>query len=169
MSTSSPASFTVPPAWTHALPPLILRGRRVLPIVQGGMGVGISAHRLAGSVAQLGAVGTIASVELRRRHRDLMEISARADKATVDAANLNALDREIRAAKALAAGQGLVAVNVMRAVSEYAAYVRQACASGADAIVVGAGLPLDLPELAAQFPAIALIPILSDARASPWS
>ena len=164
MNVSSPASFTVPPAWTQALPPLFLRGRRLLPIVQGGMGVGISAHRLAGSVAGLGAVGTIASVDLRRKHPDLMEVSARGDKATVDAANLDALDREIRAAKALAAGRGVIAVNVMRAVSEYAAYVRQACASGADAIVVGAGLPLDLPELAAQFPDVALIPILSDAR-----
>ena len=164
MNSSSPASFTEPPGWTQALPPLFLRGRRVLPIVQGGMGVGISAHRLAGSVAKLGAVGTIASVDLRRKHRDLMDASARGDKATVDAANLDALDREIRAAKALAAGHGLIAVNVMRAVSEYSAYVRQACASGADAIVVGAGLPLDLPELAAQFPDVALIPILSDAR-----
>ena len=58
----------------------------------------------------------------------------------------------------------MIAVNVMRAVSEYAANVRQACASGADAIVVGAGLPLDLPELAAPYPDVALIPILSDAR-----
>ncbi len=58
----------------------------------------------------------------------------------------------------------MIAVNVMRAVSEYAAYVRQSCASGADAIVVGAGLPLDLPELAAPYPDVALIPILSDAR-----
>ncbi len=152
------------PAWTHALPPLVIRGRRVLPIVQGGMGVGISAHRLAGSVARLGAVGTIASVDLRRHHPDLMAGSARGSKATVDAANLEALDREIRAAKALAAGQGLIAVNVMRAVSEYAAYVGQAGASGTDAIVVGAGLPLDLPDLAAPFPNVALIPILSDAR-----
>lgn len=164
MNAPSPAISIVPSAWVHALPPLVLRGRRVLPIVQGGMGVGISAHRLAGSVAQLGAVGTIASVDLRRHHPDLMAGCMRGNKATIDAANLNALDREIRAAKALAAGQGLVAVNVMRAVSEYAAYVRQACVSGADAIVVGAGLPLDLPDLAAPFPDIALIPILSDAR-----
>lgn len=151
-------------AGTPDLPPLILRGRRVLPIVQGGMGVGVSAHRLAGAVALAGGVGTISSVDLRRHHPDLMKTSANADKATVDAANLVALDREMRAAKTLAAGRGLIAVNVMRAVSEYAAYVRQACASGADAIVVGAGLPLDLPELAAPFPDVALVPILSDAR-----
>ena len=128
------------------------------------MGVGVSAHRLAGTVAGLDAVGTIASVDLRRHHPDLMHASARGDKATVDAANLTALDREIRAAKELAGGRGMVAVNVMRAVSEYAHYVRQACASGVDAVVVGAGLPLDLPELAAAYPDVALIPILSDAR-----
>ena len=58
----------------------------------------------------------------------------------------------------------MVAVNVMRAVSEYAHYVKQACESGADAVVVGAGLPLDLPELASAYPDVALIPILSDAR-----
>jgi len=58
----------------------------------------------------------------------------------------------------------MIAVNVMRAVTEYAHYVRQSCESGAHAIVVGAGLPLDLPELAKDFPEVALIPILSDAR-----
>lgn len=154
----------MPRAWTQPLPLLSIRGRRVLPIVQGGMGVGVSAHRLAGAVAQAGAVGTVSSVDLRRHHSDLMAKSAHADKATVDAANLVALDREIRAARTIAGGQGLVAVNVMRAVSEYAHSVGQACASGADAIVVGAGLPLDLPELTASFPHVALIPILSDAR-----
>jgi len=164
MDARSPAASAASFALAHDLPPLVIRGRRVLPIVQGGMGVGISAHRLAGAVAQLGAVGTISSVDLRRHHPDLLAASRHGDKATVDAANLTALDREIRAAKDLAAGNGLVAVNVMRAVSEYAAYVRQSCASGADAIVVGAGLPLDLPELTAAWPDVALIPILSDAR-----
>jgi nitronate monooxygenase len=128
------------------------------------MGVGVSAHRLAGAVARAGGVGTISSVDLRRHHADLMATSKNGDKATVDAANRVALDREIRAAKWIAAGNGLVAVNIMRAVSEYASYVRQACASGAEAIVVGAGLPLDLPELASEYPDVALIPILSDSR-----
>lgn len=147
------------------LPPLVVRGRRLLPIVQGGMGVGVSAHRLAGSVARLGAVGTLSSVDLRRHHPDLMEATGKSrDKAAIDSANLVALDREIRAALELADGHGLIAVNVMRAVSEYADYVRQTCESGAQAIVVGAGLPLDLPELAADFPDVALVPILSDAR-----
>ncbi len=128
------------------------------------MGVGVSAHRLAGSVARHGAMGTISSVDLRRHHPDLMQASENADKAGIDALNLQALDREIKAARELAGGQGAIAVNVMRALQQYSAYVRQACESGADAIVAGAGLPLDLPELTAQFPDIALLPILSDAR-----
>ena len=148
-----------------AVPRWSLRGRSLLPIVQGGMGVGVSAHRLAGAVARLGAVGTISSVDLRRHHPDLMAATGKSrDRAAIRQANLTALDREVRAALGIAQGRGLVAVNVMRAVSQYADYVRQACDSGAQAIVAGAGLPLDLPELAAAWPDVALIPILSDSR-----
>jgi nitronate monooxygenase len=53
---------------------------------------------------------------------------------------------------------------VMKALDQYETYVRQALESGADALAVGAGLPLDLPDLAKDFPKVALIPILSDAR-----
>jgi nitronate monooxygenase len=129
------------------------------------MGVGVSAHRLAGAVARQGGVGTLSSVDLRRHHPDLMARTGRLrDKAAIDAANLEALDREIRAALEIAGGSGMIAVNVMRAVSAYATYVRRSCESGAQAIVVGAGLPLDLPDLTAEFPDVALVPILSDAR-----
>ncbi len=145
---------------------LVIRGRETLPVVQGGMGVGVSAHRLAGAVARAGGVGTISSVDLRRHHPDLMRTTGRSrNRAAIEQANALALDREIRMAKETAAGRGLVAVNVMRAVSQYADYVRQSCESGADAIVVGAGLALDLPELTASFPDVALIPIVSEARA----
>jgi nitronate monooxygenase len=144
---------------------LELKGKSLLPIVQGGMGVGISAHRLAGNVAKLGAVGTISSVDLRRHHPDLMARTKKSrDKELINAINLIALDREIVAAREISDGNGAVAVNIMRAVSDYAASVRQSCESGAAAIVMGAGLPLDLPELTADFPDVALIPILSDAR-----
>jgi nitronate monooxygenase len=150
------------------LPLLRLAGRSVLPIVQGGMGVGVSAHRLAGAVASYNAVGTVSSVDLRRHHPDLMErhvgLRNAAAKDAINQANLEALDREVRAARELAGNRGVIAVNVMRAVSDYANLVRQSCVSGADAVVVGAGLPLDLPELAADFPNVALVPILSDAR-----
>ena len=144
---------------------LQLAGRELSPVVQGGMGVGISAHRLAGAVARENAVGTIASVDLRHHHPDLLAATHRCrDREQIDAANLVALDREIRAARQLADGRGLIAVNVMKAVRDHAAHVRQACESGADAVVMGAGLPLDLPEMTAEHPRVALIPILSDAR-----
>ena len=147
------------------LPPLRLKGRALLPIVQGGMGVGVSAHRLAGTVAQLNGVGTIASVDLRRHHPDLMAATGTSrDKAAIQRANLVGLDREIRAALDLAGGRGAIAVNVMKAVAAHPAYVRQSCESGAHAIVMGAGLPLDLPDMTREFPDVALIPILSDVR-----
>ena len=146
---------------------LRLGERTCLPLVQGGMGVGVSAHRLAGSVARLGCVGTVSSVDLRRLHPDLMRATAKSrDKAAIEAANLEALAREIGRARELAGGGGAIAVNVMRAVSQYPDYVRTACASGADAIVVGAGLALDLPELAREWPRVALVPIVSEARAA---
>lgn len=154
----------------HAgLTPLTIRDKVLLPVVQGGMGVGVSASGLASAVARLGAMGTISSVDLRRRHPDLMAQTQHLDKEAdarhrIDAANLQALDREIRTARAQAQGQGWIAVNVMKALSAYEAYVRQSLESGADALVVGAGLPLDLPDLASEHPQVALIPILSDAR-----
>ncbi|KQV60563.1 2-nitropropane dioxygenase [Pelomonas sp. Root1217] len=155
---------------TAGLRPLQIRGRQLLPIVQGGMGVGISAHRLAGSVAAQGAWGTIASVDLRRHHPDLMARSEgmrdsdENKKTVIQQANQEALAREIRQAREIAGGRGVLAVNVMRAVSDYAASVRTALQEGVDALVVGAGLPLDLPELAQDHPDTALVPILSDAR-----
>jgi len=147
------------------LPSWSLRGRSLLPVVQGGMGVGVSAHRLAGNVAALGAVGTISSVDLRQHHPDLLEEGRGVrDRAVLEGHNRIALDREIRAALALAGGRGAVAVNVMKAVNQHADYVRQSCESGAHAIVMGAGLPLELPDLCRDFPDVALIPILSEAR-----
>lgn len=144
-----------------------IKNREALPLVQGGMGVGVSAHRLAGSVARAGCVGTISSVDLRRHHADLMRSTGKSrDKQAIEAANLVALDRELHAARDISGGNGIIAVNVMRAVSQYAAYVQQACRSGADAIVVGAGLALDLPELTRDWPDVALIPIVSEARAA---
>ena len=153
----------------NGLKPLALGGRTLLPVVQGGMGVGISAHRLASSVAALGAMGTISSVDLRRHHADLMDQTrglapGPAAKLAIDQANLEALAREIRAARQLSGGRGLLAINVMRAVNEYGPSVSRALECGIDAVVVGAGLPLDLPDLARDFPQALLIPILSDAR-----
>lgn len=157
--------------WLRAsgLRPLQLHGRSLLPIVQGGMGIGVSAHRLAGTVAALGGMGTISSVDLRRHHPDLMARThglppGDAAREAIDAANLEALAREIALAREHACGRGLLAINVMRAVSAYGPSITRALQCGIDAVVVGAGLPLDLPELAREHPGTALIPILSDAR-----
>jgi nitronate monooxygenase len=155
-------------ARASGLKPWRLRGHELLPVVQGGMGIGVSAGRLAGTVASFGAIGTLSSVDLRRLHPDLMErtghLTGENAKGEIDAANLEALQRELRRARELSRGRGLIGVNVMRAVGEYESYIRHALACGADALVVGAGLPLDLPDLAREHPDVALIPILSDAR-----
>jgi nitronate monooxygenase len=149
----------------RGLRPLSLGRHRLLPVVQGGMGVGVSAHRLASAVARAGALGTIASVDLRHHHPDLMEqCRGVRDRESLDRLNLVALDREVRLAKEQSLGNGAIAVNVMKAVDQHPALVRQACESGVDAVVMGAGLPLDLPEMTADFPGVALVPILSDAR-----
>lgn len=154
---------------SSGLRPLQLRGRTLLPIVQGGMGIGVSAHKLAGTVASLGGVGTISSVDLRRHHPDLMEQThglppGDAARIAIDAANLEALTREITLARERAGGRGMLAINVMRAVTAYGPSITRALECGIDAVVVGAGLPLDLPDLARDHPDTALIPILSDAR-----
>ena len=151
------------------LKPLKIKDQLLLPIVQGGMGVGISASSLATAVASLGGMGTISSVDLRRRHADLMQETQHLDKEVdaaekINAANLLALDREIQTAKINSGGRGWIAVNIMKAVTAYKDYVMQSLRSGANAIVVGSGLPLDLPELSVDYPNTALIPILSDAR-----
>jgi hypothetical protein len=92
--------MTAPEPVLTDLPPLRVKGRTRLPIVQGGMGVGVSAHRLAGTVARLNAVGTIAAVDLRRHHADLIAATGTArDKGAIRRANLVALDREIRGAR----------------------------------------------------------------------
>jgi len=146
--------------------PLIIRGKSLIPVVQGGMGVGVSASKLSSAVARENGVGTIASVDLRHLHEDLLAES-KIDSSEEKYTRLNciALDREIKKAKADSEGKGMIAVNVMKAVKDHAAYVRQACESGADAVVMGAGLPLDLPEMTEGYHKdVALFPILSESR-----
>lgn len=148
------------------LPLLNIKGKELLPIIQGGMGVGVSAHSLAGHVAKEGAIGTIASIDLKIHHPDLMERTHRVkDRKLIDDANLEALDREIEMAKEIANGNGLIAVNTMKAVDSYPQLVRQSCESGADAIIMGAGLPMDLPDLIKGYEdKVSLFPILSEER-----
>ena len=140
---------------------VMIRGKALhLPILQGGMGVGISLERLAGAVAACGCMGTLSTAVCGFAEPDF-------DRNPF-AANLRALDRQVRRAKELSHGVGLVAVNAMVATTQYADSVRTALRAGADAIVCGAGLPRDLPALAAEVPEndAALAPIVSSGRAA---
>ena len=141
---------------------VMIRGKSLpLPILQGGMGVGVSLDGLAGAVAACGGMGTISTALCGFREPDFAQ--------DPDGANLRALARQVKAAKQQAkAGGGLVAVNAMVATRQYADSVLTALRAGADAIVCGAGLPKDLPALAAQVPEsdAALAPIVSSGRAA---
>lgn len=128
-----------------------------LPLIQGGMGVGVSMGGLAGAVAAQGAMGTLSTADAGWNEPDFA--------AHPQQANLRALRREVQRAKRLAAGAGLVAVNAMVATRQYADSVRTALEAGADVIVSGAGLPLELPALAEGFEAL-LAPIVSGPRAA---
>lgn len=109
-----------------------------VPIIQGGMGVGISLSKLAGAVAKCGGMGVISSANIGFHEPDF-------ETATTEA-NLRALTREIQKAKEIAGGNGLVGVNIMVASAIYKEYCDTAVAAGADAIISGAGLPLKLPQ-----------------------
>lgn len=138
-----------------------IRGKRLpVPILQGGMGVGISLDGLAGAVAACGGMGTISTALCGFMEPDFDQHPREA--------NLRVLERQVRRAKELAKGAGLVAVNAMVATSQYADSVRTALRAGADAIVCGAGLPKDLPAIAAEVPesGAALAPIVSGGRAA---
>ncbi|MDE7245066.1 MAG: nitronate monooxygenase family protein [Oscillospiraceae bacterium] len=140
---------------------VMLRGKSLpKPILQGGMGIGVSLDRLAGAVAACGGMGTISTAMCGYMEPDFHK--------DPNAANMRALERQVRCAKEQADGAGLVAVNVMVAGRQYAESVLTALRAGADAVVCGAGLPKDLPELAAQVPEsdAALGPVVSSGRAA---
>lgn len=128
-----------------------------IPIIQGGMGVGISLSGLAGAVAACGGMGVISAAHPGYRAPDFYH-----DPLQV---NQHCLKEEIARAKEISGGRGLVGVNVMVAVQHYADYVRTAIEGGADAIISGAGLPTELPQIAGDSNVL-LAPIVSSGRAA---
>ena len=137
---------------------LSIAGRNLtVPILQGGMGVGVSLGGLAGAVAACGGMGCISTADTGYREPDFATNPMEA--------NRRALAAEIQKAKQLANGMGMVAINAMVATRNYADAVRTAVEAGADAIVSGAGLPLELPGLVGAAD-IALAPIVSSGRAA---
>lgn len=129
------------------------------------MGVGISASSLSATWRVKNGVGTIAA--LIYPPADLLaESTLITSQAKYDKLNRIArLDREITKAKADSEGRGMIAVNVMKAVKDHQTLVRQPANPVPDAIVMGAGLPLDLPE-AGGYPDIALLRFLSESHRS---
>lgn len=128
-----------------------------LPIVQGGMGVGVSRSNLAGAVAHEGGVGIISTAQI-----GYDEDGFETDQA---GCNLKAIKKHIARAKEIAQGAGMVGVNVMVALKHYREHVKAAAAAGADVIVCGAGLPVDLPELV-EGTKSNIAPIVSTKRAA---
>ncbi len=127
-----------------------------LPIVQGGMGVGISLSGLASAVANEGGVGVISSAGLGVIYNDRSK--------DYNTASIIGLREELR--KARQATKGIIGVNVMVAMSNFADMVRTAIAEKADIIFSGAGLPLNLPSFLTEGAKTKLAPIVSSARAA---
>ena len=110
-----------------------------VPVIQGGMGIGISLSGLAGAVAKEGGIGIISAAQIGFREPDLKE--------NPKEANLRAIKTEYEKARAIAP-EGIIGFNLMVAMRHYDEYVRAAIDAGADLIVSGAGLPTDLPAIA---------------------
>ena len=128
------------------------------PLVQGGMGVRISAGNLAGHVARCGGVGLVAAAGIALN-------SGLYNGRNYEQADSEAFKAELAKAYAIAP-DGVIGVNVMVALSDFEQLVAAAIEGGAKVIVCGAGLPLTLPGLTAHAPDVALVPIVSSVRAA---
>ncbi len=126
-----------------------------IPVIQGGMGVGISLSGLASAVANAGGVGIISGVQIGFRDPNF--------SASPVAANLRAIREELRKAHEKAP-HGIIGMNFMSIDAHYAEYVTQAVKCGVDLIISGAGLPLTLPKLV-EGSKTRIIPIVSSGRA----
>ncbi|MDR1274255.1 MAG: nitronate monooxygenase family protein [Odoribacteraceae bacterium] len=127
-----------------------------LPIVQGGMGVGISLSGLAAAVANEGGIGVISCAGLGLLYKQ--------DPGNYLKNCIWGLKEELR--KAREKTKGIIGVNIMVALSNFADMARTAIAEKADIIFSGAGLPLDLPSFLAAGSKTLLVPIVSSARAT---
>lgn len=130
--------------------------KAAFPVIQGGMGIGISLHSLAGHVALCGGIGIISGVQIGYREPDFIKNTL--------TANLRALEKEIASARSLAP-QGIIGVNLMVAMKNYEELVRKAVSSHIDLIISGAGLPLDLPAFI-KGSKTKIAPIVSSAKAA---
>jgi len=137
------------------------------PIIQGGMGVGISWDQLAGNVSLEGGLGVISSVGTGVYQNREYAVKLLKDMRPSEANNFysaKALHVIFENARKIC-GDRPLACNVLYASVDYDRIVRDACEAGADMIITGAGLPLTMPEATKDYPDVALIPIVSTAKA----
>jgi len=137
------------------------------PIIQGGMGLGISWDRLAGTVSKEGGLGVVSSVGTGVYHDRAFADKVIADGRPYEAINFysrRALFEIMKNARKIC-GDKPLAVNVLYAINDYNRVVQDSCEAGADIIITGAGLPLTMPEVAKDYPDVALVPIVSTAKA----
>ena len=135
------------------------------PIIQGGMGLGISWDKLAGAVSKEGGLGVISSVGTgyynNKVHAALSFDRPHTEKNFYSKSALI----EIFANARKICGDAPLACNVLYAINDYGRVVRDSCEAGADIIITGAGLPTNMPEFTADFPDVALVPIVSSGKA----
>ena len=127
-----------------------------IPVIQGGMGVAISLHKLAGAVAAQGGIGVISTAQIGFRYPEF-------DEHPIET-NLRAIKDEINKAREIADG-GIIGVNIMVATRRYEDYVKAAVEAGVDIIICGAGLPVTLPALVGQSK-VKLAPIVSSVKSA---
>ncbi len=127
------------------------------PLIQGGMGVGVSLGNLAGHVAREGCMGVISTVQIGYRKDNFYQDTLQC--------NREALKEEIRKARKISQGRGMLAINNMVAANQYDEMLRCALEEGIDAVISGAGLPMQLPKLAEEYD-VALAPIVSSGKAA---
>ncbi|MDV3349271.1 nitronate monooxygenase [Leptolyngbyaceae cyanobacterium CCMR0082] len=137
------------------------------PIIQGGMGVRISCASLASAVANAGGIGTISAsgLGINSPYFDADEPNPKKRHQQFLTASRLALIDELNTARRLSP-TGIIGVNIMVAAREYQLLVRAAVENGANVIVAGAGLPLQLPAYTQDHPEVALVPIVSSVRAA---
>jgi len=136
------------------------------PIVQGGMGVGISWDQLAGTVSQNGGLGVISAVGTGYYKNKEFSKKLVSDR-PLSEANFYSKDgftAIIKNARGIC-GEKPLAANILYAINDYGRVVRDACEAGINIIITGAGLPTNMPEFTEGYPDVALVPIVSSAKA----
>lgn len=137
--------------------PLVIGSLKAnLPIIQGGMGVGISLSRLAGTVSSYGGIGVISTAQIGFNDPEFKKDPLKA--------NLKMIGEHIKKARDIAP-KGILGVNIMVATQNYPKYVTESIKNGIDLIISGAGLPIDLPQIAKGSKS-KLVPIVSSLKSA---